>query len=556
MEYIYSTYSYPLVAISIAAAILSSYVALELANIASDWRTNRLLNRWLVVSAIALGLGIWTMHFIGMFAMQLPIPIYYEGWHTLLSLLIAVTASYVGFLIVHRHNKLIWAIGGGTVMGLGIASMHYLGMAGIRLSADIHFDLFLVGLSVLIAIGVSVLGLWILLTMKAGIIAKHAVTKIIAATLMGTAISSMHYTGMAAMSLTANAQVVTESGEFLISGDPMVATLSIAAILLILFPLFSVSYENRFSRRLGAELVLLRSNESRLRKLIENAPDAFFVYNEKGHILDVNKVACEQLGYDREELLSTSIYEFGDKAEAPEQVQLIWPSLESGEVCTIRSVHMRKDGSKFPVEINITGLIDKGSRQMFAFARDITETEKLKEYLSKLAMTDELTNLYNRRAFMLTLDREIATAVRFNRDLAVLAMDIDYFKKVNDRYGHSGGDTVLQFFATEALKNIRTQDTLGRIGGEEFAIILPETNIDEAKIIAERFRSAVEQISIEHDLGAIKFTVSIGIAGFDELSSNSKLIVNNADAALYAAKGAGRNQVKVFTHDPDADTTS
>lgn len=546
MEFIHSSYSYPLVVISITAAILSSYVALELANIASDWRTNRLLNRWLMVSALALGLGIWTMHFIGIFAMQLPIPIYYEGWRTLFSLLIAVSASYVGFWIVHRHKKLIWAVGGGIVMGLGIASMHYLGMSGIRLSADMHYDPFLVGLSVLIAIGVSVLALWILLTMKAGIIAKRAVTKIFTATLMGAAISSMHYTGLAAMSLTANAQVVTESGEFLISGDPMVATLSIAAILLILFPLFSVSYENKFSRRLGAELVLLRSNESRLRKLIENAPDAFFVYNEKGHILDVNRVACEQLGYDREELLAASIYEIGDKAEAPEQVQLIWPSLESGESCTIRSVHRRKDGSTFPVEINITGLIDKGSRQMFAFARDIAETEKLKEYLSKLAMTDELTNLYNRRAFMLTLDKELATASRFNRDLSVLAIDIDYFKKVNDRYGHSGGDSVLQYFAKEASKHIRAQDTLGRIGGEEFAIILPETTIDDAKIIAERFRSSVENISIEHDLGAIEFTVSIGIACFDEQSKNSQLIVNNADAALYAAKGAGRNQVKVF----------
>lgn len=546
MEFIHSSYSYPLVVISIAAAILSSYVALELANIASDWRTNRLLNRWLMVSALALGLGIWTMHFIGMFAMQLPIPIYYEGWRTLLSLLIAVSASYVGFSIVYRHKKLIWAVGGGIVMGLGIASMHYLGMSGIRLSADMHYDPFLVGLSVLIAIGVSVLALWILLTMKAGIIAKRAVTKIFTATLMGAAISSMHYTGLAAMSLTANAQVVTESGEFLISGDPMVATLSIAAILLILFPLFSVSYENRFSRRLGAELVLLRSNESRLRKLIENAPDAFFVYNEKGHILDVNRVACEQLGYDREELLAASIYEIGDKAEAPEQVQLIWPSLESGESCTIRSVHKRKDGSTFPVEINITGLIDKGSRQMFAFARDITETEKLKEYLSNLAMTDELTNLYNRRAFMLTLDKELATASRFNRDLSVLAIDIDYFKNVNDRYGHSGGDTVLQYFAQVALKSIRAQDTLGRIGGEEFAIILPETTIDCAKIIAERFRRSVEDISIAHELGTIKFTVSIGIACFDEQSKNSKRIVNNADAALYAAKGAGRNQVKVF----------
>ena len=546
MEFIQSTYSYPLVIISVAAAILSSYVALELANTASDWRSRRLLNKWLVVSALALGLGIWTMHFIGMFAMRLPIPIYYEGWRTFFSLLIAITASFIGFSIVNTSNKPIWAVTGGIVMGLGIAGMHYLGMSGIRLSADMHYDKAIVGLSVLIAIVVSILGLWILVTMKAGIIAKHPVTKIATAILMGSAISSMHYTGMAAMTLTANDNIVSNSGEFLISGDPLVATLAISAIILILLPLFSVNYENRFSRRLSAELVLLRSNESRLRKLIENAPDAFFVYNEKGHFLDVNRVACEQLGYDREELLASSIFDIGEKEEKPEQVQLIWPSLETGEGCTIRSVHVRKDGTKFPVEINITGLMDKGSRQMFALARDITETEKLKEHLSKLAMTDELTNLYNRRAFMLTLEKELASANRYNRNLSLLMLDIDYFKKINDKYGHPVGDIALQHFAKIASKAIRSQDTLGRIGGEEFAIILPDTNVAHASTLAERIRKAVEDTSIVHNLGTIRFTVSIGISCYDENNMDSKLLVNNADAALYAAKGAGRNQVTVY----------
>ena len=551
MEFIHSSYSLPLVMISVAAAILSSYVALELANTASDWRSRRILNKWLLLSAFALGLGIWTMHFIGMFAMKLPIPIYYEGWRTILSLLIAVAASFIGFSIVHKNNTLQWAVIGGVVMGLGIAGMHYLGMSGIRLGADMHYDPALVALSVLIAIVVSSLGLWILVTMKAGIIARHPITKVATAILMGTAISSMHYTGMAAMRLTLNDTAVPGAGEFLISGDPMVATLSIAAIILILLPLFSVSYENRFSRRLSAELVLLRSNESRLRKLIENAPDAFFVYNDKGQFLDVNRVACEQLGYDREELLASSIFDIGDQEEAPEQVQLVWPSLETGEGCTIRSVHVRKDGSKFPVEINITGLIDKGSRQMFALARDITETEKLKAHLSKLAMTDELTGLYNRRAFMLTLDKELATASRYSRDLSLLVVDIDYFKKINDQYGHPVGDVVLKHFAQVALKTIRSQDTLGRVGGEEFAVILPETNIVDAVTLAERFRSAMEYTSVSNNLGTIKFTVSVGIACFDQQRSNSRSIVKNADAALYAAKGAGRNRVNVFDETPD-----
>lgn len=551
MEFIHSTYSLPLVMISVAAAILSSYVALELANTASDWRSRRILNKWLLLSAFALGLGIWTMHFIGMFAMKLPIPIYYEGWRTIFSLLIAVAASFIGFSIVHLNNTLTWAVVGGVVMGLGIAGMHYLGMSGIHLSADMHYDPVLVALSVLIAIVVSSLGLWILVTMKSGDIARHPITKVTTAILMGAAISSMHYTGMAAMKLTLNDSVVIEAGQFLISGDPMVATLSIAAIILILFPLFSVSYENRFSRRISAELVLLRSNESRLRKLIENAPDAFFVYNDKGQFLDVNRVACEQLGYDREELLASSIFDIGDRDDAPEQVQLVWPSLETGEGCTIRSVHVRKDGSKFPVEINITGLIDKGSRQMFALARDITETEKLKAHLSKLAMTDELTGLYNRRAFMLTLDKELATASRYGRDLSLLVVDIDYFKKINDQYGHPVGDIVLKHFAQVALDTIRGQDTLGRIGGEEFAIILPGTNIVDAVNLAERCRSAMECTSVVHNLGTIKFTVSVGIASFDQQSPNSENIVRNADAALYAAKGAGRNRVNVFDGTPD-----
>lgn len=553
-----SSYSYPLVAVSIIAAILSSYVALELASTAADWRSRRILNKWLVISALALGLGVWTMHFVGMFAFQLPIPVYYEGGHTLLSLLIAVTSSFIGFAIVHINRNFLWAVIGGIVMGIGIACMHYVGMAGLRLSADMHYDQSLVAVSVIVAIVVSVLGLWILVAIETGVIAKNLTTKIITASMMGAAVSSMHYIGMAAMNLTLNETVVADTNDFLISGAPMAATLSIAAILLILFPLYSVNYENRFSRRLAGELVLIRSNESRLRKLIENAPDAFFVYNEEGYFLDVNRVACEQLGYNREELLATNIFDVAEREEGVESNELVWPVLQTGESRTIRCVHVHKDGSKFPVEINITGLLDKGSRQMFALARDITETEKLKEHLSKLAMTDELTNLYNARAFNQTLVKEIARTVRNKSDMSLLILDIDYFKKINDKYGHAVGDVVLQQFSAMAMKTIRKQDTLGRVGGEEFALILPDTNTIDALGLAERLRSAVENITIANELGDIKFTISIGIARFDEQDATTKSIYKHADAALYEAKGSGRNRVKVYgaVYDIPIDTSS
>lgn len=546
MDQIHSSYNGILVVLSIATAILSSYVALELANIASDWRRDQVLNKWLMLSAFALGLGIWTMHFIGMFALQLPIPIYYEVWRTFTSLLIAIVASFVGFLIVLRHNDFRWAILGGLVMGLGIASMHFLGMSAMRLDAEMHYQPKLVVLSIFLAISVSILALWTLVTVKAGFITKSTSAKVLTAILAGSATSSMHYVGLAAMTLTPADRSVNFGEELLIRGDILISTLSFAAILLLLLPLFSVSYENRFSRRLAAELVLLRANESRLRKLIENAPDAFFVIDDEGKFLDVNRVACQQLGYDREELLSLTIFDIGEYHDFLENLKRIWPSLEAGKGLTIRNLHKRKDGSKFPVEINITGLSGHGSHQLFALARDITETEKLSDYLSKLAMTDELTGLYNRRAFMMALEKQLATASRAKRDLSVLALDIDYFKKINDKYGHTVGDVTLRHFADIVTNTIRIQDVFGRVGGEEFSIILPDTDVDAAVTLAERIRVAVDDTSIPNADGDIHFTVSIGVACFDATNDNSAALLKHADEALYEAKGAGRNQVKVF----------
>jgi len=539
-----SNYSLPLVFISVATAVLASFVALELARSVQNSRRKGLWNVWLWTSASAMGLGIWTMHFIGMFALQLPVSLRYSVGYTVLSLLLAVVASFAGFSFVYLLRKSHWVLAGGFIMGLGIAGMHYLGMMAMQMEVQMRYDLNLVALSVLIAIIVSTAALLILMKMEQGVLEERFFTKAITALVMGAAVSSMHYTGMAAVTFTLIQSTPASPAGFLIEGDAMISTLSVAAIVLILFPLFSVRYENRFSQRVKTELAALRINESRLRTLIENAPDAFFVYNEAGELIDVNKFACNQLGYTRSELLTIHVSEI---EETGRNIETFWPLLDSGEARTINSVHVRRNGSRFPVEMNIVGIDVSGKRQMFALVRDTTEAEKFKAHLSQLAMTDELTQLYNRRALLLALEKELASAKRGKRPLSVMVLDIDHFKNVNDTYGHYAGDLALQHFATIASRSIRTEDTIGRMGGEEFAILLPNADEAAALCMGERLRTATESAQLVHEGVAIKFTVSAGVSVAGEFGITPAQLLEQADRALYRAKETGRNRVCVYT---------
>lgn len=164
--------------------------------------------------------------------------------------------------------------------------------------------------------------------------------------------------------------------------------------------------------------------------------------------------------------------------------------------------------------------------------------------LKRLATTDPLTGLGNRAHFIDSAEAELRRADRFNRDLTVLMLDIDYFKRINDRHGHAAGDEALRVFSRVLGRETRAVDLLGRVGGEEFAIVLPETGIDAGLQIAERVRAAVEQASfVFHHSEPIHFTVSIGASLLQAGDSLDSLLAR-ADDALYRAKHAGRNRVE------------
>lgn len=166
--------------------------------------------------------------------------------------------------------------------------------------------------------------------------------------------------------------------------------------------------------------------------------------------------------------------------------------------------------------------------------------------LLHLANVDELTKVNNRRAFVEQAQVEINRSRRYSKPLVLLMLDVDHFKRVNDTFGHGGGDAALRALATHLQHSLRTSDFVGRLGGEEFAVVLPDTGLDSALQLAERLRAAIEALSIPQERKEIRFSISIGVAALSAELSTLEALMQAADKALYDAKGSGRNQVVVY----------
>ncbi len=188
------------------------------------------------------------------------------------------------------------------------------------------------------------------------------------------------------------------------------------------------------------------------------------------------------------------------------------------------------------------------ARLIMAFADHVavaSENARLFAEVQMMAITDSLTGIYNRRGLFELGQREVDRAYRFNRPLAAIMLDIDYFKQINDTYSHAIGDQVLKELATRCRKHLRDLDILGRYGGEEFAILLPETDMQSAYLVAERLRKTMLEDPVQTDRGPITVTISLGVTAATQESPYLTILLDRADTATYAAKQAGRNQVAV-----------
>ena len=219
----------------------------------------------------------------------------------------------------------------------------------------------------------------------------------------------------------------------------------------------------------------------------------------------------------------------------------------AGETARIRS------GDEMATDIRLaTGDVVRSRCKMLADGGrmvtygNVSDLVRNADEMAELAMKDALTGIYNRRHFAARLDSEWKRFRRYQRPLSMLLLDVDHFKSINDRYGHAVGDLVIAAVARLCGTQTRDSDVTARIGGEEFAMLLPETELADARAVAERLRAAVAEHVVASNSGPIAVTASIGAALADASMTDPAELMKRADEALYAAKGAGRNRVMMY----------
>lgn len=420
------SYSSSLVLISLCVAILASYTALDLTGRIATAK-GRAACLWMGGGALAMGIGVWSMHFIGMLAFSLPIDLGYDIALTAFSLLIAVLSSGFALWLVSQPS-LPWQqlAFGALIMGAGIACMHYTGMAALRMLPGIDYDPTLFGASLLIAVGASAAALWIAFRLRAHTPYVRQIRGL-AAVVMGFAIVGMHYTGMAAANFPEGSFCGALAGGGL-QGDGLVYLVLITTLAVLAVALLTSVLDARLEAR-TAEL-----------------------------------------------------------------------------------------------------------------ARSLTLAN---QELTQLALHDTLTDLPNRTLLADRIEQAIAKVAEQGGCFALMFIDLDGFKPVNDAFGHHVGDLLLKAVAARLRGHLHSQDTLARIGGDEFVLLvqLREPNdamdvaVKQVNLVSRPFRVA------EHDL---QLTASLGIVLYPGNGQDQHELLRNADAAMYHAKSAGKNGYSFF----------
>ena len=297
----------------------------------------------------------------------------------------------------------------------------------------------------------------------------------------------------------------------------------------------------------------LRQSESQLQAITTSALDAVIMINNDSTVVFWNPAAKRMFGYSAEEAMGHSILSLITPAS---QVQWVKTSLEllqshsteQGFTKFVEATACDKDGIEFPIELSLSTVKLNDVWHAVGTIRDITARKENEARLQQLARMDSLTLLYNRRYFIELGLAELNRCQRHNRCVSLLMIDADHFKNINDTYGHYTGDIVLRMIARASKEIFRQEDIIGRIGGEEFAVFLPETTLEGARVAAERLRTHIADTYIETEHGPFRCTVSIGLATGDCCNFEDdpiRQLLIEADKALYRAKENGRNRVEV-----------
>jgi PAS domain S-box-containing protein len=370
------TYNPYLVALSVAVACLASYTALDLGGrIRGSRRWVRLA--WLATAAIAMGGGIWSMHFIGMLGFVMSIPVNYDLGLTLLSFGIAIGVTGFGFFMIGTREvptpKLILS---GIFMGIGIASMHYTGMAAMRMPADIRYDPVLVALSVLIAVGASIPAL--------SLAFRTTVTRqrLLAAVVMGSAISGMHYTGMAAAKFIADPR--RDGAQFALGQTGLALAIATITLVILLLALVASAFDKKLvqrNRELNEKNQQLCQANSELMAVYEQGLFASHL-NMEGRIVRANRAAVEDLGFVRADIIGKLFWEAGwwYMPETAEWIRNAFERATAGMPFRGEVSYTLKNGTRGVTDISFVPIKDEAGRVISVFVPGTDITDRARQY--------------------------------------------------------------------------------------------------------------------------------------------------------------------------------
>ena len=328
-------------------------------------------------------------------------------------------------------------------------------------------------------------------------------------------------------------------------GDPIFCALNVTLC----------KVENRGNVTLGsvrdvtrqkAEHDELETSQEELKAIFNQLPDVFYRTNMQGIITLISPSCYNILGYRQEVMIGTLMSSY---YLHPEDRQKVVQAITEGggKVTKVEAALRHKNGSAIWISTNAFVRYEENGQPSYieGVARDISERKLMEDQLTALSRTDALTEVYSRRYFIDKSEAVIEMMKRYQRPASMMMMDLDHFKQINDHYGHHIGDLALIAFTKACRLEIREADILGRLGGEEFALMLPETPIQSAQILAERIRMATAAIEIPVAEHMIRFTISIGLVELNDEDNSLDAIMLRADNAMYQAKARGRNKVVI-----------
>lgn len=281
---------------------------------------------------------------------------------------------------------------------------------------------------------------------------------------------------------------------------------------------------------------------------IEQTSVAILITDVDGNIIYANAAFEHMSGYSIEEVIGKNPRILKSGLTDPLIYEKMWNTISNGGIWNGEQINKKKDGSLYYEDSRITPIYNKDNELTYYMAvkHDITERKRLEKKLKEIAIRDPLTNAYNRRYILDRMNQITESYKRVKKIFSIAMLDIDFYKDVNDVYGHQAGDHILVEFVEIINDVIRSYDILGRYGGEEFILIFPDTHKEEAYNVVKRILNKVRQYCFIYEDNIIKCTFSAGIADASEIDmdkSNIKDLIKMADRRLYVAKDTGRNRI-------------